>query len=124
MQGLAFLSRIILTLSYPISLPPAYSPALIYFGWWITCNYPAVLKERNINMNSPDDFIIYFCLHKIIKVFLISLSVTLLEASYRMKTRLPLACLTVENGFSPSPFLISSAANHAILCCCFFHFAL
>jgi hypothetical protein len=35
-----------LTLSDPIFLPPAYSPALIYFGrergWWITCNYPTV----------------------------------------------------------------------------------
>jgi hypothetical protein len=32
-----------LTLSNPIFLPPAYSPALIYFGlergWWITCPY-------------------------------------------------------------------------------------
>jgi hypothetical protein len=32
-----------LTLSNPIFLPPAYSPALIYFGlergWWITCLY-------------------------------------------------------------------------------------
>jgi hypothetical protein len=29
-------------------LPPAYSPALIYYGreigWWITCYYPTVLK--------------------------------------------------------------------------------
>jgi hypothetical protein len=41
---------LILTLSI---LPPTYSPALIYFGrergWWITCNYPRVLKEKNIN---------------------------------------------------------------------------
>jgi hypothetical protein len=41
----------VLTLSNPIFLPPAYSPALIYFGreigWWITCNYPTVLKEEN-----------------------------------------------------------------------------
>jgi hypothetical protein len=41
-----------LTLSNPIFLPTAYSPALIYFGWergwWITCNYPTVLKEKNI----------------------------------------------------------------------------
>jgi hypothetical protein len=40
-----------LTLSNPIFLPPAFSPALIYFGrergWWITCNYPTVLKEKN-----------------------------------------------------------------------------
>jgi hypothetical protein len=44
-----------LTLSNPIFLPPVYSPALIYFGrergWWDTCNYPAVLKEKNININ-------------------------------------------------------------------------
>jgi hypothetical protein len=42
-----------LTLSNPIFLPPAYFPALIYFGWergwWVTCNYPPVLKEKNIN---------------------------------------------------------------------------
>jgi hypothetical protein len=41
-----------LTLSNPIFLPTTYSPALIYFGrergWWITCNYPTVLKEKNI----------------------------------------------------------------------------
>jgi hypothetical protein len=34
---------LLLTLSNPIFLPPAYSPALIYFGlergWWITCPY-------------------------------------------------------------------------------------
>jgi hypothetical protein len=33
-------------------LPTAYSPALVCFGrergWWITCNYPTVLKEKNI----------------------------------------------------------------------------
>jgi hypothetical protein len=44
-----------LTLSNPIFLPPAYSPAVIYFGreigWWVTCNYPTVLKEKNINRN-------------------------------------------------------------------------
>jgi hypothetical protein len=44
-----------LTLSNPIFLPPAYSPAHICFGrergWWITCNYPTVLKEQNINRN-------------------------------------------------------------------------
>jgi hypothetical protein len=38
-----------LTLSNPIFLPRAYSPALIYFGrergWWITCNYPTFLKH-------------------------------------------------------------------------------
>ena len=41
----------LLTLSNPIFLPTAYSPALICFGrergWWITCNYPTVLKEKN-----------------------------------------------------------------------------
>jgi hypothetical protein len=41
----------LLTLSNPIFLPPTYSPALIYFGWergwWVTCNYPTVLKEKN-----------------------------------------------------------------------------
>jgi hypothetical protein len=44
-----------LTLSNPIFLPPEYSPAPIYFGrergWWITCNYPTVLKEKNRNRN-------------------------------------------------------------------------
>jgi hypothetical protein len=43
---------VVLTLSNPIFLPTAYSPALIYFGrerhWWITCNYPTVLKEKHI----------------------------------------------------------------------------
>jgi hypothetical protein len=42
----------VLTLSNPIFLPTAYSPALICFvrgtGWWITCNYPRVLKEKNM----------------------------------------------------------------------------
>jgi hypothetical protein len=45
----------LLTLSNPTFLPPTYSPALIYFGreigWWITCNYPTVLKEKNISRN-------------------------------------------------------------------------
>jgi hypothetical protein len=45
-----------LTLSNPLFLPPAYFPALIYFGrergWWITCNYPTVLKEKNRNRKS------------------------------------------------------------------------
>jgi hypothetical protein len=45
-----------LTLSNPIFLPPAYSPALIYFGWergwWNTCNFPTVLKEKNRNRKS------------------------------------------------------------------------
>jgi hypothetical protein len=42
----------VLTLSNPIFLPTAYFPALIYFGrkrgWWITCNYPTVSKEKNM----------------------------------------------------------------------------
>jgi hypothetical protein len=42
----------ILDFSNPIFLPTAYSPALICFGretgWWITCNYPTVLKEKNM----------------------------------------------------------------------------
>jgi len=42
----------VLTLSNPIFLPTTYSPALVYFGrergWCITCNYPTVLKEKNI----------------------------------------------------------------------------
>jgi hypothetical protein len=45
-------SLFLLTLSNPIFLPTAYSSALICFGrergWWITCNYPTVLKEKNI----------------------------------------------------------------------------
>jgi hypothetical protein len=43
--------NMLLTLSNPILLPTTYSPALIYFGrgrgWWITCNYPTVLKEKS-----------------------------------------------------------------------------
>jgi hypothetical protein len=42
----------LLTFSNPIFLPTAYSPALICFGrekgWWITCNYPTVLRDKNI----------------------------------------------------------------------------
>jgi hypothetical protein len=45
-----------LTLSNPIFLPPAYSLDLIYFrrerGWWISCNYPTVLKHKNRNRKS------------------------------------------------------------------------
>jgi hypothetical protein len=45
-----------LTLSNPIFLPHAYFPALVYFGrergWWVTCNYPTVLKEKNRNRKS------------------------------------------------------------------------
>jgi hypothetical protein len=44
-------TAVFLTLSHPIFLPTAYSPALVCFGrergWWITCNYPTVLKEKN-----------------------------------------------------------------------------
>jgi hypothetical protein len=44
------------TLSNPIFLPPAYSPTLIYFGWergwWITCKYLTILKEKNRNRKS------------------------------------------------------------------------
>jgi hypothetical protein len=44
--------KIFLTLSNPIFMPTAYSPALICFGrergWRITCNYPTVLKEKNM----------------------------------------------------------------------------
>jgi hypothetical protein len=45
-----FLSSVnLLTLSNPIFLPTAYSPALICFGrkrgWWITCNYLTVKKN-------------------------------------------------------------------------------
>jgi hypothetical protein len=40
-----------LTVSNPIFLPPACSPALIYFGrergWWITCNYPSFKREKH-----------------------------------------------------------------------------
>jgi hypothetical protein len=42
--------RISLTFSNPIFLPTANSPAFIRFGWergwWISCNYPTVLKEK------------------------------------------------------------------------------
>jgi hypothetical protein len=50
--SISFLAHIseLLSLSNPIFLPPAYSPPLIYFGrergWWVTCNYPTVLKEK------------------------------------------------------------------------------
>ena len=48
-----------LTLSNPIFLPTAYSPALISFGrvrgWWITCNYPAVLKDKNIEKQKENN---------------------------------------------------------------------
>jgi hypothetical protein len=42
----------LLTLSNPNFLPTTYSTALICFGrergWCITCNYPTVLKDKNI----------------------------------------------------------------------------
>jgi hypothetical protein len=48
-------SKNILILSNPIFLPPAYSPALIYFGrergWWITCNYPSFKREKQKKYN-------------------------------------------------------------------------
>jgi hypothetical protein len=41
-----------LTFLNPVFLPTAHSPALICFGrergWWITCNYSTVLKEKNV----------------------------------------------------------------------------
>ena len=55
-----------LTLSNPIFLPTAYSPALICFGrergWWITCNYPTVLKEKNIEKQK--EYILHYLLAK------------------------------------------------------------
>jgi hypothetical protein len=54
------------TLSYPILLPTAYSPALICFGrwrgWWITCNYPTVLKEKN--MEKQEEYNLRYLLAK------------------------------------------------------------
>jgi hypothetical protein len=61
-----------LTLSNPIFLPLAYSPVLIYFGrkrdWWVTCNYPTVLKEENINRKNTTCAIcsLKFVLHEYI----------------------------------------------------------
>jgi hypothetical protein len=50
MNMLNFVLNFNLTLSNPIFLPPAYSPDLIYFGrergWWVTCNYLIVLKDK------------------------------------------------------------------------------
>jgi len=50
-EALTGCANIFLTLYNPVFLPTAYSPALICFGrgrgWWITCNYPTVLKEKN-----------------------------------------------------------------------------
>ena len=45
-----------LTLSNPIFLPTAYSPALIYCererGWWITCWLKSVLNEEKCRTGS------------------------------------------------------------------------
>jgi hypothetical protein len=50
--GLLSNFEVVLTFSNPIFLPTAYFPALICFGWergWkITCNYPTVLNEKNM----------------------------------------------------------------------------
>ena len=46
----------ILTLSNPLLLPTAYSPALIYCGrergWWITCWLKSVLHEEKCQTGS------------------------------------------------------------------------
>jgi hypothetical protein len=56
-----------LSLSNPIFVPTAYSPALICFGreraWWITCNYPTVLKEKN--MEKQKEYNLRYLLAKI-----------------------------------------------------------
>jgi hypothetical protein len=56
-----------LTFSNPISLPTAYSPALICFGrergWWITCNYPTVLKEKIIE--KQEEYYLRYLLSKV-----------------------------------------------------------
>jgi hypothetical protein len=58
------------TRSNPIFLPPAYSPALIYFGWergwWIACNYPTVLKEENVNRNRKSTTCAICCLKSVL----------------------------------------------------------
>jgi hypothetical protein len=55
----------ILTLSNPIFLPTAYSPALICFGrardWWITCNYPTVKK----NIENQKEYNLRYLLAKV-----------------------------------------------------------
>jgi hypothetical protein len=57
-----------LTLSNPIFPPTAYSPALIYFGrergWWITCSYPTVLKEKN--MEKQKEYNLRYLLAKVL----------------------------------------------------------
>jgi hypothetical protein len=59
--------KIFLTLSNPIFLPTAYSPALICFGrkrgWWITCNYPTALKEKN--MEKQKEYNLRYLLDKV-----------------------------------------------------------
>jgi len=101
---------VILTLSNPIFLPTTYSPALIYFGrergWWITCNYPMVLKEKNINMNSPDDFLIYFRLHKIIKVFLFIFVYKFFECDQKYLKKMETRENILEEWGSVWPFFI------------------
>jgi hypothetical protein len=56
-----------LTLPNPIFLPTAYSPDLICFGrergWWITCNYPTVLKEKN--MQKQEEYNLRYLLAKV-----------------------------------------------------------
>jgi hypothetical protein len=58
---------ILLTLSNPIFLPTAYFPDLICFGrergWWITCNYPTLLKEKNIE--NQKDYNLRYLLAKV-----------------------------------------------------------
>jgi hypothetical protein len=58
----------VLTLFNPIILPPAYSPALIYFGrkrgWWVTSNYPTVLKDKNLKQKQKE-YILRYLLAKI-----------------------------------------------------------
>jgi hypothetical protein len=52
-------ARSSLTLCNTIFLPTTYSPALISFGrergWRITCNYPTVLKEKNIEKQKENN---------------------------------------------------------------------
>jgi hypothetical protein len=56
-----------LTLSNPIFLPTAYSRALICFGrergWWITCNYFTVYKEKN--METQKEYNLRYLLAKV-----------------------------------------------------------
>jgi hypothetical protein len=57
----------ILTFPSPIFLPTAYSSALTSFGrergWWITCNYPTVLKEKN--MEKQKEYNLHYLLAKV-----------------------------------------------------------